>query len=103
MIRCFGSLFDLFFLQHVVLACRLTSLDLIAQMIIGILVSSWLTMIPVNPEAKRFGSRLVDDCSVLRIPQNRDGICPRKFAGLPLAFGFGLEDFAIGGTHHQLS
>ena len=96
MIRCFGSLFEFFFLQHVVLACRLTSLDLIAQMIIGILVSSWLTMIPVNPKAKLFGSLLVDDCSVLRISQNRDGTCPRKFAGLPLAFGFGLEDLRKG-------
>ena len=34
----------------------------------------------------------MDDCSVLRISQNRDGTCPRKFAGLPLDFGFGLED-----------
>ena len=76
---------------------------MIAQMVIGILVSRWLTMIPVNSKAKLFGSLLVDDCSVLRISQNRDGTCPRKFAGLPLAFGFGLEDFAIGGTHHQLS
>ena len=65
---------------------------MIAQMIIGILVSRWLTMIPVNPKAKLFGSLLVDDYSVLRISQNRDGTCPRKFAGLSLAFGFELED-----------